>query len=179
MTPDDVMDGIRPGPGPLVIYDDDHGYLAGVLATQLADQGHEVTFVTTANMVSPFTELTLEQGRVQKSLLERGVTILTAQAVAGVETSVCRLACVYTGQTSEIDCGTALLVTRRDRVTSLYDELRGHPDLSHVELIGDAAAPGLIADAVYSGHRAARNFERPAEEVEQEYFRREITAIEG
>ncbi|WP_422031194.1 FAD-dependent oxidoreductase [Roseovarius sp.] len=179
MTPDDVMDGIRPGPGPLVIYDDDHGYLAGVLATQLADQGCEVTFVTTANMVSPFTELTLEQGRVQKSLLERGVTILTAQAVAGVETSVCRLACVYTGQTSEIDCGTALLVTRRDRVTSLYDELRGHPDLSHVELIGDAAAPGLIADAVYSGHRAARNFERPAEEVEQEYFRREITAIEG
>lgn len=179
MTPDDVMDGDAPGKGPVMIYDDDHGYLAGVLATHLADQGHEVSFVTTANMVSPFTELTLEQERVQKSLLERGVRILTGQAVRRIETAGARLSCVYTGREVDIECGTTLLVTRRDRVAGLYDALRGHPELSHVELIGDAAAPGLIADAVYSGHRAARDFERPPEEVEQAYYRREIIALEG
>jgi dimethylamine/trimethylamine dehydrogenase len=179
LTPDDVMDGIRPGNGPLVIYDDDHGYLGGVLATHLADLGHDVTFVTSANMVSPFTELTLEQGRVQKSLLERDVQIITAQAVGRIETEACQLSCMYTGRASRLDCGSALLVTRRDRVTRLFDDLRGHADLNKVELIGDAAAPGLIADAVYSGHKAARNFERLPQEVEQDYYRREITALEG
>jgi len=49
--------------------------------------------------------------------------------------------------------------------------------LRALELIGDAANPGLIADAVYEGHRAARNFERDPAEVDAEYFRREMVAL--
>ena len=179
LTPDDIMDGTQPGPGPLVIYDDEHGYLAGVLAEHLVGQGHDVTFVTTASLVSPFTELTLEQERVQKSLLEKGVSIVTARAIDRVEADACRLVCVYTGRTTTLDAATTLLVTQRERITSLYDALRGQPGLSHVELIGDAEAPGLIADAVYSGHKAARDFERNRDAVEKDYFRRETTALEG
>ena len=46
-----------------------------------------------------------------------------------------------------------------------------------LELIGDAAGPALIADAVYTGHMAARNFERSAAEVEKDWFRREIVSL--
>ena len=66
---------------------------------------------------------------------------------------------------------------------SWFDRLRqmmateANPPLATLELIGDAAAPGLIADAVYSGHKAARDFERDKAEVDASIFRREIIAL--
>ena len=69
-------------------------------------------------------------------------------------------------------------MTERVRETALYDSLRAQEHgLRTLSLIGDAASPGLIADAVYEGHRAARNFERDPGEVAAELFRREITAL--
>ncbi len=173
LTPDDLMSGRMPEKGPVVIYDDDQCYLAGVLAELLADAGHDVTYVTPALMVSPFTEYTLEQPRVQARLIEKGVRIVTARAVTHLGPDHARLACIYTGRTEDIACGTAVLVTERVRETALYDALRG-AGLDHLELIGDAALPGLIADAVYSGHMAARNFERAPDLSEREWFRREL-----
>ena len=69
------------------------------------------------------------------------------------------------------------------RHTALFDELQqagadGFKPTT-LELIGDAAAPGLIADAVYSGHMAARNFEKDPAEVAAALFRRELTALSG
>ena len=173
LTPDDVMAGRMPGKGPVVVYDDDQGYLAGVLAELLAGAGHEVIFVTPATMVSPFTEYTLEQPRVQARLIEMGVQILTAKTLAHVGRDHARLACIYTGGAEEIACAAAVLVTERRRETALHDALR-NARLDHLELIGDAAGPGLIADAVYSGHMAARNFERASDLTERDWYRREL-----
>ena len=75
LTPDDIMKGRRPGNGPVVVYDDDQVYIAAVLAEKLAGDGHEVRFVTPASVVSPFTQFTLEQDRVQARLLALGVDI--------------------------------------------------------------------------------------------------------
>ena len=87
------------------------------------------------------------------------------------------------GKPDELACDAIVLVTERHRVTRLFDELRQagtHSlELATLELIGDAAAPGLIADAVYSGHMAARNFEKDKTEIESALFRREITALSG
>jgi dimethylamine/trimethylamine dehydrogenase len=47
-----------------------------------------------------------------------------------------------------------------------------------LEIIGDANAPGLIADAVYSGHLAARNFQKDPLVVEREFFLREMPGLE-
>ena len=60
-TPDDIMGGVLPKSGQLVIYDDDQIYLGGVLADHLSDLGFDVVFVTPANNVSPWCENTLEQ----------------------------------------------------------------------------------------------------------------------
>ena len=46
-----------------------------------------------------------------------------------------------------------------------------------LKLVGDAAVPGLIADAVFDGHLAARNFERDDSEVEKEFYIREIISL--
>ena len=47
----------------------------------------------------------------------------------------------------------------------------------HIKLIGDAEAPGLIADAIFSGHLAAENFEAPAEEIEKAIYMREMPSL--
>lgn len=180
-TPDDIMSGTIPEYGPTLIFDDDQAYLGGVLADHLAQAGQEVVFVTPASVVSPFTELTLEQAKVQRGLLEKGVRLMLSQSVASIAPGQANLLCSYTGREQAIECGSVVLVTQRMRETTLYDELRGLADspLKTLELIGDAANPGLIADAVYSGHMAARNFERDADDIDREFFRREIVSLES
>ncbi len=180
-TPDDIMSGQVPADGPVLIFDDDQAYLGGVLADHLAQAGHEVVFVTPASMVSPFTELTLEQIKVQRSLLEKGVRLVLSKTLASIAPGQAKVRCAYTGREQSIECSSVVLITQRTRETGLYDELRGLTDspLTKLELIGDAANPGLIADAVFSGHMAARNFERDAGDIDREYFRREIVSLEA
>ena len=112
LTPDDIMVGQSPK-GTVVIYDDDQIYIGGVLAAA----GHKVIFATPANMASPYTELTLEQKRIQKSLIERQVNILTGQELAGISDTGCKLSCVYSGQLQEIECSSVLLATNASATT--------------------------------------------------------------
>jgi len=176
-TPDDVMAGRMPSGGPVLLYDDDQGYLGGVLAEALVQAGLPVIFVTPASIVSPFTELTLEQHRVQARLIELGVDIRCNRTLVSVDATDARIACTYSEREENVACATALLVTERHRETTLYDALKGRGGLRHLGLIGDAAMPGLIADAVYAGHMAARNFERDPSAVDAEWFRREIVDL--
>ncbi|MEM9499037.1 MAG: FAD-dependent oxidoreductase, partial [Pseudomonadota bacterium] len=176
LSPDDVMSGIAPPAGHVLVYDDDQGYLAGVLAEKLVTDGHTVTFVTPASVVSPFTDLTLEQHRVQARLIELGVDILCCHVLTAVQNGEVRLQCVYSARERRVGCASALLVTERTRRTRLYDALRD-TGLVTLELAGDAAGPGLIADAVFAGHMAARNFARSADDVDAEWYRREIISL--
>jgi dimethylamine/trimethylamine dehydrogenase len=181
VTAEDIMDGLLPPEGPVVIYDDDQAYLAGVLAEHLAPHRDGMTFVTPAAVVSPFTNYTLEQARIQKSLIEKGIGIITGHSLSALSGGRCELRCIYTGAPHYIDCATLLPVTERKRHSALYEELRQaeHRGLETLELIGDAAMPGLIADAVYGGHMAARNFEADPVEVAGQFFRREIVALDN
>lgn len=178
-TPDDIMAGQGPAAGDRVlVYDDELGYLGGVLAEHLATAGHEVTFLTPATMVSPFLESTLEQPLVQARLIELGVTIVTGHTLTGIAPDVARASCVYTGRERDVPATAVLLVTERRRDTALHDALQERRDsFNHLELIGDAALPGLIADAVRSGHMAARNFERDPAATDREWFHRELVDL--
>ena len=175
-TPDDIMAGHLPEAGPVLLYDDDHAYLGGVLAEKLAEAGLAVILATPESVVSHFTTLTLEQHRVQARLIELGVDIRCNRRLAALAKGQAGLACSYTGQVQNVECAAALLVTERRRETAIHDALRDK-GLSTLELIGDAAMPGLIADAVFAGHMAARNFERDPAQVDAEWFRREIPSL--
>ena len=176
-TPDDIMDQTALPDGPIVIYDDDQIYIGGVIAQHLAAAGREVHFVTPAAIVSPWTEMTLEQDRIQRALITAGVKIHTGRSLAEITADGCRLACTYGDAGSDVSCGAVVLVTERTRETALYDALVENGTLTHLELIGDAASPGLIADAVFDGHKAARGFEGDATEQDAAYFRREMVSL--
>ncbi len=72
-TPDDLMSkgvDVIPSDGPVVIYDDDRFYMASALAELVASAGHKVVFVTPSPIVAPWSENTLEQGRIQTRLID-------------------------------------------------------------------------------------------------------------
>lgn len=178
LTPDDIMAGTLPPDGPVAIYDDDHAYIAGVIAQLLAEAGREVVLVTPESLVSSFTTLTLEQRRIQALLIGLGVDICCNRILTGLTGDTMRTACAFTGQEESLACASAVLVTERRRDTALYDSLQG-AGLTTLELIGDAAGPALIADAVFAGHKAARDFERPESAIKADWFRREMVDLGG
>ncbi|SLN56210.1 Trimethylamine dehydrogenase [Roseovarius albus] len=177
LTPDDIMTGAQSPEGPVLIFDDDQIYLAGVIAEKLAKEGREVIFATPDSLVSGFTANTLEQHRIQAQLIELGIDIRCNQSLTNLTPNGAQLSCTFTGRNTEVHCASAVLVTERHRETALYKALQ-NLDLTTLELIGDAASPGLIVDAIFAGHQAARDFERDPKEVEQQYFHREIISLE-
>jgi dimethylamine/trimethylamine dehydrogenase len=60
-----------------------------------------------------------------------------------------------------------VLVTQQRSERSLYDELMARPQdladagITAVHLIGDALAPRLPSEAVFDGHRLAREIDQP------------------
>jgi dimethylamine/trimethylamine dehydrogenase len=178
MTPDDIIAGQVPT-GPVVIFDDDYYYMAGLIAEKLRADGHEVTYVTPAADVSHWTHNTMEQGRIQTKLMKIGVRIVPLHNVARVGADFAELACVYTDTPRILPCGTFIPVTMRTAIDTLYQDLATHPDrrLRSLTRIGDCLAPGTIAAAVYSGHRFAREFGEPL--VEGVPFKRELPRLEA
>jgi len=160
LTPDDVFAGKTPA-GRVVIYDDDHYVMGGLLAELCAKQGCEVTLVTPAPLVSYWTQYALEQVRIEQRLRALGVTILVKHCVTRIGRNTATVTDEVTGTSRELDAEGSVLVTDRVPNDALYRELQPFLEdgrLRSLRLIGDAEAPGLIAQAVFSGHLAAREF---------------------
>jgi dimethylamine/trimethylamine dehydrogenase len=79
-TPDDLMAGDVPD-GKVIVYDDDHYYMGGVLAELLATKGADVTLITTSAYVSDWTRNTLEQEAIHARLAGLGVNIVLNRGV--------------------------------------------------------------------------------------------------
>ncbi len=179
LTPDDICAGAILE-GPVVIFDDDHYYMGGIMAEVLRARGLEVTLVTPAPDVSNWTHNTLEQGRIQKRLIEAGVRILPLHSVVARDAGAATLECAYTERQHQIACATLVMVTMRRPVDALFHATRalieaGAAGPKSLTRVGDCLAPGTIAAAVYSGHRYARELgEAPASGVP---FRRELPAL--
>jgi dimethylamine/trimethylamine dehydrogenase len=167
ITPDDIMAGMMPE-GPVLVFDDDHYYMGGVIAEALRGQGLDVTLATPANEVSTWTTNTEEQHRVQGRILNLGIELETGTSVASIGADTVVLESIYTGHTREVEAATVVMVTSREPQDALYHAL---VDRLSIERIGDCLAPGTIAAAVYSGHRYARQMDTPA--VTGVPFRRE------
>jgi dimethylamine/trimethylamine dehydrogenase len=167
VTPDDIMGGRAPS-GPVVVYDDEHYYMGGVIAEALRRTGLDVTLVTPANEVSTWTRHTEEQHRIQARILNLDIHLETGTTVSTVEPGAVTLESIYTGAQQVVEAGSVVMVTSRTPVDDLFRALDGGYD---VRRIGDCLAPGTIATAVYSGHRAAREMDEA--EPSTVSFRRE------
>ena len=164
-TPDNLMAGQLPEAEHVVLYDDDHYYMGGVLAELMARNGFRVTLVTPSNLVSEWSVNTLEQHRIQSRLIELGVGIITAHGLRAVTPDAAVLECAFTGRTRDIACDAAVLVTARLPDDALWHALKARENewatagVRRVERIGDACTPAPIAWATYAGHRFARELD--------------------
>jgi dimethylamine/trimethylamine dehydrogenase len=160
-TPDDIMDGKVPS-GNVVIYDDDHYYMGGVIAEKLALAGCQVSLVTPSPMISYWSQFTLEQEKIEKKLLALNVKCLTRHTLNTIYHHDVSVECGLTGTLTSLKADAVVLITDRKPNDQLYHELKPHLEsgaLQSLRIIGDAEAPSTIAQAVYAGHLAAREFD--------------------
>ena len=180
-TADDILDGAELN-GHVIIYDDNHFYMGGVIAEKLRQQGARVSLVTPAADVSRSTRFTLEQHAIQKRLLKLGVSIHTCRLLKAVRDGGVEIQCVYTGDSRGLECESVVLVTAQLANDSLYQEIMAdrarfsEQSVRSADCIGDCFVPGTIAAAVYSGHQWARQLGEPADEREVPFLR-EMPAI--
>ncbi len=154
ITPDHVMDGrTLPDAGSrCVVYDDDHFYMASVVAEKLAGLGLQVTYVTPLANVATWTDFTLEQGRIIERFNALGISIEVNVSLVGGGT----FASTLTAKPVSIDYETLVLVGARQPDDTLYTAALAEPRLGKVQRIGDCHAPGTIQGAVLAGHTCAR-----------------------
>lgn len=180
LTPDDLFAGRRPDGNRVVVYDDDHYYMGGVLAELLASEGYETHIVTPAARVSSWTENTLEIDKIQRRLIEAGIQRHTETALNRVEPHGLVVANTYTGTESDMPADGAVMVTSRVPHDSLYHELsamQGDSAPDTVRAIGDSWAPSTIAAAVWSGRRFAEEFDSEPDTNDGVGFEREVTEL--
>jgi len=164
LTADDLFAGVTVK-GKVVIFDDEHYYMGGVLAEKLRNEGHEVSLVTPAPDISNWTHNTMEQASIQKKLLQIGVKLFPQNNLNSVQNGAVELSCVFTDNKTHYDCDSLVLVTERIPNDKIYQNLQNNKsELSKLKIktfqrIGDCLAPGIIANAIHSGHLAAREFE--------------------
>ncbi len=175
LTPDDLMAGLRPKSRDVMIYDDDHYYMGGVLAELLRKEDYAVTLVTPAAVASSYTKASLEQKVIQKRLINLGVKIVASQAVSAIAPGQVSLECVYTGTATPHEVTSLVLVTARTPVDGLFHQLAA----AHITCTraGDCYGPGTIAAAVHSGRNFAETFGAPPPDFLDLPFRREVTAL--
>lgn len=176
VTPDDICADHAPT-GPIVVFDDDYYYMAGLIAEKLRLEGHEVTYVTPVADVSHWTHNTLEQKRIQTRLMVLDVQIIPLHNLSAINADHVELTCVYTGVTRIVPCGTVIPVTMRESRDQLYHDLQKTSGRAPktITRIGDCLAPGTIAAAVYGGHKYARELNEPI--TDGVPFRRELPAL--
>ncbi|OED36122.1 hypothetical protein AB833_28275 [Chromatiales bacterium (ex Bugula neritina AB1)] len=163
ITPDNIMSGTALPDDSIhcVVYDDDHFYMASVIAEKLVALGHRVTYVTPLASVSSWTDFTLEQGRIIDRFNSLGIVIeVNAGLGDGGEFNS-----TLTGKTIPLDYETLVLVGARLPDDKLYHQAAVEKKLSSVFRIGDCLSPGTIQAAVLAGHTHARqsgsNFTKP------------------
>jgi dimethylamine/trimethylamine dehydrogenase len=182
LTPDDLMAGSRPAGRSVLIFDDDHYYMGGVLAELLASEGFSVTIATPAADVSNWMHMTMEQLRVQARLVELGVVILPHRVIVSAAPGEAVFASVFGGRPEPVAADAVVLVTarlpRNEIAIGLAEAREAWPDagIKSVSTIGDALAPGIIAAAVFAGRRYAEELDAPpiGDAVP---FRREVAAL--
>ena len=184
LTPDDILAGRRPpGPG-VLLFDDDHYYMASVIAELLSAEGYEVSLATPLPRIAAWMVHTLEHGANQDRLAEAGVTMLPNTTLIAVEAGQALLWNSVQRQESERQADGIVMVTSRTPEEGLYRELaqvlEATPGaaIGTLRRVGDCLAPGIIATAVYEGHRYARELGTAVDPCDVP-FRRERHVIEA
>jgi dimethylamine/trimethylamine dehydrogenase len=177
-TPEQLMaEARRPTEGTHVtVYDTEGYYMGAGLAQLLADEGYEVALVTPHAQVAPEADLTLEGNAIRTTLhrsrvaMYREVTLTAAHRrhLVGLGAH---------GESFRVETGALVLVTMRVPVDEMYNALvsdrksLSESGIRGVYCVGDASSPRAMAEAMFDGHRLAREFDSPDPAVALPYKR--------
>ncbi|SLN19236.1 Trimethylamine dehydrogenase [Falsiruegeria litorea R37] len=161
-TPDDIMDGNLPN-GPTLVFDGDGYYMASVIAERIRAAGQAVTLATPSDSVSDWAGKTSERWRIRTQLHRLGINILPSSGLTKFSGDAATLYCVYSGRETKLPVQNVVMVTARKPNDDLYQTLSLRAADGALPFgftrIGDCEAPGIIAAAIYSGHRYAQELE--------------------
>jgi dimethylamine/trimethylamine dehydrogenase len=167
LTPEQVMAGKPVGQRVLVV--DADGYFVGAgIAEKLAREGSSVTYLTPFETTAPYLHLTLEAPRVNRILRGLGVDIVTERVPTAIEPGCVRAVDLWTFEEERTwEAESVVLVTQRNSDDELFRALKASSarcadaGIHGLYQIGDCLLPGMIADAIFSGHRLAREIDSP------------------
>jgi dimethylamine/trimethylamine dehydrogenase len=170
LTPEQVVvEGKRPAGARVCVYDAEGYQVAAGIAEQLASEGLQVELLTPFDVLSPACDETLEGPLLRRRVHEVGVTVRRNVTVTGIEQG--RIAAEGEfGNPLEVATDGIVIVTQRVSDDALYgalitdEELLRADGIEGVYRIGDCVSPRHTADAVFDGHRLAREIdsENPA-----------------
>jgi dimethylamine/trimethylamine dehydrogenase len=182
LTPEQIMDEGKKVPGKKVMIIDNDGYFMGVsLAEKLALEGHNVTIMSHQSHIARYMDFTLETPNQMRKLHKLGVDVVTEHVATRLEHGKVHAANVFDtdGHEKAWEADAVVLVTQRRSNEALYRELKDKvgfdalkkEGITGVFRIGDCVAPRLIADAVFDGHRIAREIDSPNPDVPLPFIR--------
>ena len=187
VTPEQFFAG-KPVGQRVVVMDAD-GYFMGIsIAEILVDAGKGVTLLTHHEIPSPMTERTLEGYNLRRMMREKGIAERLSHWVSkattdsgGVQLHLYDLYGdgyrrttkpqngVYPRRVApiveQLACDTVILCTARESNRGLYEDLVARKDrwaeagIKVVVRSGDCLAPRYLGDAIFDGHRIAREIE--------------------
>jgi dimethylamine/trimethylamine dehydrogenase len=147
------------------------------LAEKLARAGRRVTYVAPFQTLAPYTQLTLESPRLNRGLRELGVEIVTEHLLTRVAPGEAAGVSIWDGRERVWEADSVVLTTQRLSNDAVHRELDDDRDalaaagIEGLYLVGDAYAPGMIAEAIFSGHRLAREIDSPDPSVPLPFIR--------
>ncbi len=177
LTPEQVMvEGKRPPGRRVAVFDGEGYFMAPGLAEQLAADGYEVELLSCLDDIAPFCHETLEQALLKRRLHAAGIRMRAGVVLESISPG--RVA----GRDEfeepfALDADAVVLVTQRLSNEALYLELKAGEEalrsegVEAVYRIGDCVAPQLIADAIFDGHRLAREIDSPNPALPLPYLR--------
>jgi dimethylamine/trimethylamine dehydrogenase len=180
LTPEQVMlEGKTPPGERVIVFDGDGYFTAAGLAEKLVGEGSSVELVTCLDKVAPVCDETLEGPQLRQHLHDIGIGQRAGVMLTGIEPG--RVAATDEfGRALELEADAVVLVTQRLSNEELYLELRADEEALRAEgvealfRIGDCVAPRLIADAIFDGHRLAREIDSEDPSVPLPYRRERI-----
>ncbi len=165
LTPEQVCTGKRPPGRQVMVYDTDGYYVAPGIAELLARDGFEVSVITTFDVLSPVSDQTLEGDMLRAHLHRAGVSVRPASTITGIGIGSVTGHDRH-GEPWSAACDGIVLVTQQVPQDTLYTELASHQPtlvtagITGLYQIGDAVAPRMISEAIFDGHRLAREIDQ-------------------
>lgn len=138
-----------------LVLDDVGHYEAVAAAEELVGRGAAVIYVTGLSSFAPGMDGTFRNEAALKYLHRGSFRLLVGHCLVAIESQRCLVRPLSGERTETVPADTVVLVTHRAPRRALFDQLRHR--IAQVRLIGDAASPRTLQDAIREGHLAARS----------------------